>query len=182
MICWVKVVVGGGWGCEHSFILKIVKHLIFPFLTGCTDTLILITFKWCASAVKIKPKVDSVKKWKKSILHACMAKLGSMDIGTLHFWCLDHTCISCEQMLILGQVDKTLFISPFDDIWTIKNLFSHDLHIYLIICMKKITIYIFKNSTSCSKTFREKTCLKHRSSWVFAVQMELVKSLINQIE
>ena len=41
-------------------------------------------------------------------------------------------------MLILGQVDKTLIISPFVDIWTIKNLFSHDLHVYLIICMKQI--------------------------------------------
>ena len=41
-------------------------------------------------------------------------------------------------MLILGYVDKTLIISPFDDIWTIKNLFSHDLDTYLIMCMKKI--------------------------------------------
>ena len=40
-------------------------------------------------------------------------------------------------MLILGQVDMFLIISPFDDTWAIKNLFSRDLHIYLIICMKK---------------------------------------------
>ena len=73
--------------------------------------------------------------WTKSILHARMAKLGSIDNRSLHFWCLDH--IWCEQMLILGQVDKTLIISPFDDIWTIKHLFSHDLQIYLIICMIK---------------------------------------------
>ena len=33
-------------------------------------------------------------------------------------------------MLILGSVDKTLIISSFDDIWTIKHFFSHDLHIY----------------------------------------------------
>ena len=45
-----------------------------------------------------------------------MAKFGGMDSGSLHFWCLDH--IGCEQMLILGYVDKTLIISPFDDIWT----------------------------------------------------------------
>ena len=32
----------------------------------------------------------------------------------------------------------TLIISPFDDIWTIKNLFSYDLYIYVIIWMKKI--------------------------------------------
>ena len=39
-----------------------------------------------------------------------------------------------------------LIISPFDDIWTIKNLFPHDLHIYLIIYMKKIcTIHTLKN-------------------------------------
>ena len=33
-----------------------------------------------------------------------MAILGSMDIGSLHFWCLDR--IWCEQMLILGKEDK----------------------------------------------------------------------------
>ena len=50
---------------------------------------------------------------------------------------LDAAHLWCEQMLILGYVDKTLIIFPFDDIWTIKNLFSHDLHIYLTICMKE---------------------------------------------
>ena len=30
-----------------------------------------------------------------------------------------------------------LIISPFDDIRAIKQLLSYDLHIYLIICMKK---------------------------------------------
>ena len=39
-------------------------------------------------------------------------------------------------MLILGKVYKTFIISPFNDIWTIKNLFPHDLHIYLIKCIK----------------------------------------------
>ena len=34
-ICWVK-------GGEHTFILKIVKHLICPFLTRCIDALIYI--------------------------------------------------------------------------------------------------------------------------------------------
>ena len=36
-----------------------------------------------------------------------------------------------------------LIISPFDEIWTIKNLFPHDLHIYLIICMKQNAQFIF---------------------------------------
>ena len=35
-----------------------------------------------------------------------------------------------------------LIISSFDDILIIKNLFPHALHIYLIICMKKIRQFI----------------------------------------
>ena len=53
--------------------------------------------------------------------------------GSLRFWCLKH--IWCEQMLILGYID-------YLPIWTIQVLFSHDLHIYLIRCMKKIAQFI----------------------------------------
>ena len=71
----------------------------------------------------------------KSILHAFIAKWGSKDNESLDLWSLEHTW--CEQMLILRLVGMFLIISPFDDIWTIKNVFPHDLHMYLIICMKK---------------------------------------------
>ena len=64
---------------KTKFILKIAKHPIFPFLTGCIDTFIL--FRCCASAVKRKPNV----LWSKSILHACMTKFGFDDNGSLHF-------------------------------------------------------------------------------------------------
>ena len=64
---------------KTKFILKIAKHPIFPFLTGCIDTFIL--FRCCASAVKRKPNV----LWTKSILHACMTKFGFDDNGSLHF-------------------------------------------------------------------------------------------------
>ena len=75
-----------------------------------------------------------------------MAKLGSMDNGSLHF---DALIIYGKQMLNLDQVDKTLIISQFNDIWTIENLFSRDLHICWIICYAwiKFTIYTLKNTT-----------------------------------
>ena len=54
-------------------------------------------------------------------------------------------------MLILGKVDMFLNISPSDDIWTIKNMFPHDLHINFEYMHEKVcTIHTFKNSTPFS--------------------------------
>ena len=49
---------------------------------------------------KRSKKKTKSRFYEQSILHACMAKLGSMNNGSLHLLCLYH--IRCEQMLILG--------------------------------------------------------------------------------
>ena len=66
---------------EHTFIFKIRKHLIFPFLTGCIDAFIYVELMGKRSKKERRSRYCE----QNLVLHACMAKFGSNDNGSLHF-------------------------------------------------------------------------------------------------